>query len=193
MTTPAADVAFDQALQTLSDDARAALDRANADPNSVSEAELARLDRECNAAFDEVSRQDSRAREVEAPATREGAAHADGRRSMRISVREGDLYTPGGRSFFADLYNAQLKDDPQARGRIDRHQTFEIEQRAVSSTTLGGIIPPAYLVDMYAKASRLPAPTRARAHPRAHARARVIERRGDPTPPPERVGRGGAC
>ena len=79
------------------------------------------------------------------------------------------------------------KDDPQARGRIDRHQTFEIEQRAVSSTTLGGIIPPAYLVDMYAKASRLPLPRVTRPDPRAHARARVIERRGDPYPTPLNV------
>ena len=73
---------------------------------------------------------------------------------LQVRVNEPDLYTRGGRSFFADLYAAQVKDSPDARERIDRHHRYEIEQRAVTSTSLGGIIPPAYLVDMYAKASR---------------------------------------
>jgi len=57
-------------------------------------------------------------------------------------------------SFFRDLYNAQLKNDPVAQQRIQRHQQHETEKRAVTSTTLGGIIPAQYLVDLYAKASR---------------------------------------
>jgi HK97 family phage major capsid protein len=75
-------------------------------------------------------------------------------RGSDVRVREPDIYTRNGRSFFQDLYQAQLKSDPDARERIDRHHRYEIEQRAVTSTTMGGIIPPAYLVDLYAKASR---------------------------------------
>jgi HK97 family phage major capsid protein len=78
----------------------------------------------------------------------------DTRGSGGIRVKEPDMYTAGGRSFFQDLYQAQLKGDPEARERIDRHHIHEMEQRAVTSTTMGGIIPPAYLVDLYAKASR---------------------------------------
>jgi len=73
-------------------------------------------------------------------------------------VREPDMYTAGGRSFFTDLYLSELKGNPQARERISKHHSLELDKRpeefAVTSTTLGGIIPPAYLVDLYAKASR---------------------------------------
>jgi HK97 family phage major capsid protein len=71
-----------------------------------------------------------------------------------IKVKEPDIYEKGGRSFMTDLYMAVLKGDPAARQRIDKHQDFEVEKRAVTSATLGGIIPPAYLVELYAKASR---------------------------------------
>jgi HK97 family phage major capsid protein len=74
--------------------------------------------------------------------------------SDRFSINEPDLYEPEGRSFFADLYHAQMKGDPAANERVQNHQRYEAEKRAVTSTTLGGIIPPAYLVDLYAKASR---------------------------------------
>jgi HK97 family phage major capsid protein len=103
-------------------------------------------------AQDEVGRIDKKLREAEA--RRRARARyvplADG--SMRIS--EPDLYVQGGRSFFADLYQAQLREDIGARSRIEAHQRFELEQRAVTSTSLGGLIPPAYLLDLYAKASR---------------------------------------
>jgi HK97 family phage major capsid protein len=79
---------------------------------------------------------------------------ADGSVSMRVSnVREPDLYQRGGRSFFHDLYSAQVRNDVSAR-RIDAHQTFEVEKRAVTTATVGGIVPPQYLVELYAKASR---------------------------------------
>ncbi|HXH90785.1 MAG TPA: phage major capsid protein [Thermoanaerobaculia bacterium] len=72
-------------------------------------------------------------------------------------VKEPDVYREDNVheiSFFRDLYNAQLKNDPAAQDRINRHQQHEIEKRAVTSSTLGGIIPAQYLVDLYAKASR---------------------------------------
>jgi HK97 family phage major capsid protein len=71
-----------------------------------------------------------------------------------FQVKEPDIYEAGGRSFLTDLYFAQLKQSTEASERINKHQHYEIEKRAVTSSTLGGIIPPAYLVDMYAKASR---------------------------------------
>ena len=74
--------------------------------------------------------------------------------SERINVNEPDLYEPNGRNFLRDLYAAQLKNEPEAQERIQRHQRFEVEKRAVTSATLGGILPPAYLVELYAKASR---------------------------------------
>jgi HK97 family phage major capsid protein len=78
----------------------------------------------------------------------------DGSGFARVSVTEPDMYVEGGRSFFHDLYCAQIKNDPAASERIGRHHRFEVEKRAISSSTLGGIIPAQYLVDMYAKASR---------------------------------------
>jgi HK97 family phage major capsid protein len=73
---------------------------------------------------------------------------------VQIKVNEPDTYEKGGRSFFHDLYAAQVRDDPSARARIDMHHRYEVEKRATTTATLGGIIPPAYLVELYAKASR---------------------------------------
>lgn len=76
-----------------------------------------------------------------------------GTTSLRVS--EPDLYERNGkRSFFVDLYLAQLKGDSQAQARIEKHQKFEAEKRAITSSTLGGVLPPAYLTDLYAKAAR---------------------------------------
>lgn len=72
----------------------------------------------------------------------------------KVSVDEPDMYVKGGRSFMADLYAAQIKNDPIAAERISKHQAFEVEKYAVATGTLGGIVPPQYLVDLYAKASR---------------------------------------
>jgi len=82
--------------------------------------------------------------------------------NLGIKVDEPDMYEKGGRSFLADLYAAQLRNDPMASERISMHQHFEMEriektkgeQFAVATGTLGGIIPPQYLVDLYAKAQR---------------------------------------
>ena len=56
--------------------------------------------------------------------------------------------------FITDLYWAQVNGAPDAQARIAKHQQHELEKRAITSATLGGIIPPAYLVDLYAKAAR---------------------------------------
>lgn len=73
----------------------------------------------------------------------------------RVEVKEPDMYVSrGGRSYFADMYNAQFNNDISAKDRIEKHQRLEMEKRAITSTTMGGLIPPAYLLDLYAKASR---------------------------------------
>ena len=72
----------------------------------------------------------------------------------QVRVTEPDLYVRGGRSFFKDLYNSQLKGDHEAGERLAKHQALEIEKRATTASTYGGLIPPAYLLDLYAKAAR---------------------------------------
>jgi len=79
---------------------------------------------------------------------------ADEKPALGIEVNEPDLYTAGENRFLQDLYLAQLRGDRVAADRIAKHQAFEVEKYAVATATLGGIIPPQYLVDMYAKASR---------------------------------------
>jgi HK97 family phage major capsid protein len=71
-----------------------------------------------------------------------------------VQVSEPDMYVRGGRSFMGDLYAAKVQGDPEARDRIDKHQRLSLEQRATTSATMGGLIPPAYLLDLYAKAAR---------------------------------------
>lgn len=78
-----------------------------------------------------------------------------------IEVDEPDMYVKGGRSFMVDLYRAQLKGDFAAQKRVQDHHEYmlrekypDVEKRAVATGTLGGLIPPAYLIDLYAKAGR---------------------------------------
>ena len=72
----------------------------------------------------------------------------------RMSIDEPDMYSPTGRSFLVDLYQAQLRNDLAAAERINRHHMYELEKRAISTGTMGGIVPPQYLVELYARAPR---------------------------------------
>jgi HK97 family phage major capsid protein len=76
----------------------------------------------------------------------------------RIRVDEPDMYSAEEPSFLRDLYLSQLRNDPGASARIGKHHVYELERmpekRAIATGTLGGIIPPQYLVDLYAKAPR---------------------------------------
>lgn len=78
---------------------------------------------------------------------------ADGRGIVPIKVTEADMYTKRGRSFFADMYAAK-QGDLVAQDRLFRHQENELEKRSMSTGTFGGLIPPAYLLELYAKAGR---------------------------------------
>ena len=80
----------------------------------------------------------------------------------RIEVDEPDMYQRrGGRKFMADLFSAHIMKDPLAAGRLAQHQEYELDRsasdfqkRALATGTFGGLIPPNYLVGMYAKALR---------------------------------------
>jgi HK97 family phage major capsid protein len=80
----------------------------------------------------------------------------------RIQVDEPDMYQKrGGRRFLDDLFASHIQKDPMATARLAKHQQYEldnmapdVQKRALSTGTFGGLIPPNYLVGMYAKALR---------------------------------------
>jgi HK97 family phage major capsid protein len=98
------------------------------------------------------------------------ATRDDGRPSLeertaaaRIKITEPDLYTKRNGRFLTDLYLRDVKNDYGASERIGKHQAFEeerwygdlgVHERAIATGTLGGVIPPQYLVAAYAKAGR---------------------------------------
>ena len=144
------------AVENAADDADLAALSADVDV-AVEAADTAKADLEAGESLDRA-RQRHQAVDVPAPVTvAEQRAHVTTTTNTAlgvVSVSEPDLYERGGRSFFADLYRAQLKGDREAQDRIDRHHRYEVEKRAVTSATLGGILPPAYLLSLYAKAPR---------------------------------------
>lgn len=55
------------------------------------------------------------------------------------------------RSFFADAYRARFMHDQRAADRIARHtREMEVELRDVGTPAMGGLIPPKYLLDLFA-------------------------------------------
>lgn len=151
--------AYNEAVEEL--DKRVADVEALADDASDEDVETARTAFEaateaCEArkkSFDDAeSRQKAREKFVKLP----GSEAEMEKKSL--SVDEPDLYGPQERSFLRDLYLANLRHDIASQERIEKHQLYELgkmpEKRAIATATLGGIIPPQYLVDLYAKALR---------------------------------------
>lgn len=65
------------------------------------------------------------------------------------------VYVPGGdHSFFADAYRSEFSNDFEARDRIQRHGKQVLETRDVGTGAFGALVPPQYLVDMYAPLAR---------------------------------------
>jgi HK97 family phage major capsid protein len=68
-------------------------------------------------------------------------------------------------SFLQDLYKAQIRHDPNAMGRLERHGTEmladrpELFERATATTVIPGFIPPQYLEDDFAAFARAGRPT----------------------------------
>ena len=72
-----------------------------------------------------------------------------------IQVDEPDMYRRGGpHTFMDDLFRGQILNDPMALDRVTKHHIHEVEKRALATSTFGGLIPPNYLLEMYAKALR---------------------------------------
>lgn len=73
-------------------------------------------------------------------------------------TNEPDLYNAGGEhSFIVDLYRQQVTPGmfADAADRLGRHMAFEqAERRDANVANFGGLIPPQYLVDMYAPMAR---------------------------------------
>lgn len=62
-----------------------------------------------------------------------------------------------GHSFFADAYAAHFRGDEEARQRVSvgqRQIQADVEKRAVTTSSFGGLIVPMYLVDEYAAIAR---------------------------------------
>jgi HK97 family phage major capsid protein len=81
------------------------------------------------------------------------------------SVREPRTYQPAqdsgrGPSFLRDLFNAQVRNDPEALSRLNRHgdeqrvEAPDLVERAVSTGGVAAFTPPAYLVSQWAELSR---------------------------------------
>ncbi len=149
--------AYNEAAENVSR-IRDAIEAAKDDEETTDE-QRAQLTVEFTGAIDQAERLKG---EVESKAARDRAVQRYNRIDFtghRMQIKEPDMYTAaGGRSFMSDLYWSEVKGQPAARERISKHHSHEIEKRgeefAVTSSTLGGIIPPAYLLDLYAKASR---------------------------------------
>ena len=142
-----------------SDEYDAIADNADASDEEYEDAKRALLE-----ATDEAEKREQRVKDVEASEqarakyTKEpGSENETEIKRDKITVDEPDMYTQRKPGFLQDLYRSQLKGDPGAAERIAKHQAYEIaklEERAIATGTLGGIIPPQYLVDLYAKAPR---------------------------------------
>jgi hypothetical protein len=117
----------------------------------------------CKAALDQAETIE-RSREQHKPLEAD-EERAPGGEKRRIEVNEPDMYTKRSNSFLRDLYLRDCKNNLTAATRLERHQALEFErhfgslpvaereERAVATGTLGGVIPPQYLVGLYAKAS----------------------------------------
>jgi HK97 family phage major capsid protein len=69
-----------------------------------------------------------------------------------------------GRSIFVDMYRSNYMTDLSARERLERHMTEvrvegEMSQRAASTSSFAGLVPPQYLVDQAAAVMRAGRPT----------------------------------
>lgn len=115
-------------------------------------AELAQLDERISE-LDELER-----REMAAAASRVATGDVTPERSAggATVTREPLTYTQDaarrdGRSFLSDAYLAEFRNDYRARERIDRHQReMELEQRDLTTASMGGLIVPVYLTEQYA-------------------------------------------
>jgi HK97 family phage major capsid protein len=58
------------------------------------------------------------------------------------------------RSYFADVFAAQVRNDPEAHARLNRHYQENLVERSGTVANLGEFAPPAYLVNDYMPLAR---------------------------------------
>lgn len=142
---------------------------ARADGSGLTEDETTRFNeaRASITAIDTVETPPLVAREAELAAAEEARAAADalanriggpaaGRPAAAVrGVVEPDLYRQGGEhSFTVDLFRSQLQHNPEATERLARHNAHELEARDVNVAAAGALIPPQFLLDMFAPLAR---------------------------------------
>lgn len=95
----------------------------------------------------------SRRDELAASEARRSEAVAVSKPALSVQVRrEAGVYYPGAEhSFFVDL--VARRDDPSAQERLAAHQAGA-EVRAITSSNVAGLVPPAYLSDLVAELPR---------------------------------------
>lgn len=105
------------------------------------------------------------AEERQAASCRAAVEHGDVNRPAERAgggwhTRERETYNAerdrvGERSFFSDLYNAEVRGDVQARQRF---QQYQAESRSTTTSTYGGLVVPQYLVEQAALVARASRP-----------------------------------
>jgi HK97 family phage major capsid protein len=130
------------------------------------QAQLATLDERIEDLRSQAEQFDSEAK-IEEQSRAEAKAKGEENRDQQFSPvkvgAEPSVYNRGsaaqGVSLFRDLYNRQIKgsNDRTIADRLERYQgeiELRMQDRAVSTTSFAGLIPPQYLVDEYALVAR---------------------------------------
>lgn len=105
--------------------------------------------------------QDLEAREAANASTRVELGNTDTRTETVTVGAEPRVYTEdSGNSWFADAYRSQFCSDRGATARLERYATENhVEKRDVGTSAFGGLIPPQYLVNLFAPNVRAGRPT----------------------------------
>lgn len=118
-----------------------AIDAVETPPLVAREAELVK-DEEARAAADAL-------------ATRIGGPAAARPAAIVRGIVEPDLYRSGGEhSFTVDMFRSQVQHNPQASERLARHNAHEHETRDLNVAAAGALIPPQFLLDLFAPLAR---------------------------------------
>lgn len=142
-------------------DAMAAEQRS--EPNEAEAAQLAELRAEVRRIDEQRAQTEQRIAEIEAAQAARAAADAAivslrtnpapapaGASAVRVTGQPATYRRDGDASFFYDMVNRSV--DPDAADRIGRNQAEmrEVERRAGTTANLAGLIPPQYLIDLFA-------------------------------------------
>ena len=144
-------------------------DEARTELNDDEQREFDALTEQIKALDEEVTKRGERIAELDAEEKRAMSAGAAFKKAQIVSAArvtsESRTYEKGnGRSYLADLALAQVKGDPEARARLDRHAievATEPEYRDLNRTdTTGGyFVPPAWMMSDYVALARAGRPT----------------------------------